>query len=75
MIFKMELTCIGGIIMSSALLKIYNNFEMANNIPIFSVKKFDVEASFSMASMICGDCGGDCSCDTEGDDQGCGCNV
>lgn len=45
--------------MSSALLKVYDNFEMANNTPKFSVKKFDVKASFSIPSMICGNC----SCD------------
>lgn len=57
----MGLTCIGGKIMSSALLKVYDNFEMADNVPKFSVKKFGVKAFF-MASMICGNYGGKCSC-------------
>lgn len=58
--------------MGSRLLSIYDDYEVATNVPAYFVEQYNYEKSFSMVSMICGD---DSSCDTDGDNHGCGCNT
>lgn len=58
--------------MSSKLLKTFLTFKHSGLKTNFTVENFNKKKYYSMASMICGD---DSSCDTDGDNHGCGCNA
>ena len=58
--------------MGSKLLERLYSYEKATVGCEYNVTQFNIEKYYSMASMICGD---DSSCDTDGDNHGCGCNA
>lgn len=58
--------------MGSMLLKAMEKFLIDTNAPDVIVGKYNSQRIFDFATMICG---GDSSCDTDGDNHGCGCNA
>lgn len=58
--------------MGSILLSAMDKFTLDTSAPDVLVGKYNSNRIFDFASMICGT---DSSCDTDGDNHGCGCNA